>query len=146
MGFQVKEVTSVADGRRLVLESIDKGSPAEKSGLRPEDVLLRIGAYEVRAIDDLRNAMFYSRVGQFVEVEVGRETETRIITVKLDQRPANEPLQVVRSVPVASMPMVPVRDSDETDQAEGSPLMPAASVLPKEEPRRNVPVQGGPKD
>jgi serine protease Do len=142
MGFQVREATSVADGRRLLLDTVDRESPAEAAGLLSGDVLLKIGDYGVREIDDLRNAMFYSRVGQFVEVEVRREGVVRTFTVKLAKRPANEPLQVVRPVPRSPQSIPPVREEN-GEAPTPSPLLPSPPLVPEEEPRRDVPVQGG---
>lgn len=146
MGFQVREVTSVADGRRLTLESVDTASPAEAAGLLPGDILLRIGDYSIRDIDELRNAMFYSRVGQFVEVAVRRDGKPQTITVKLAKRPADEPLQVVRPVPGRADAIPPTREDavgDADTEPAKNPLLPEESLLPPEEaPRRNVPIQG----
>lgn len=145
MGFQVRESSSVAHGRRLLLESVDADSPAETAGLLPGDTLIRIGDYEIRGIDDLRNAIFYSRVGQFVEVEVSREGRKQVQTVKLARRPASEPLQVIREIPLPPEEITPVNPGANSSDAgeRRSPLMPEESLLPKEEPRRDVPVEGG---
>lgn len=146
MGFKVREQTSVADGRRLVLESVDAESPAEAAGLLAGDVLLTIGDYGVRDIDDLRNAMFYTRVGQFVEVGVRRDGETRSFTVRLAKRPDDEPLQVVKTVPRRTEAIPPVREGEDADDASPAPesLMPVDSLVPPDEPVRDVPVEGGP--
>lgn len=139
MGFKVREEASIAGGRRIVLESIDPDTPAEAAGLLPDDVLLSIGDYAVRNIDDLRNAMFYTRVGQFVEVRVRRDGAERNLSVRLAQRPDDEPLHVVRPVPLSPHPILPTNEKKESEGA--SPLLPREPVLPSSERRENVPLQ-----
>lgn len=141
MGFQIKEVTSVADGRRLVIESVDENSPAEDAGLLSRDLIVRIGAYGIRGIDDLRNAMFYSRVGQFVEIAVRRDGEPHVVSLKLAKR--TEPLQVVRSIPRTTEAIPPVNSVDPETEEPSNPLLPETSIIPPAEVRNDVPVSGG---
>jgi hypothetical protein len=42
--------------------------------------------------------MFYTRVGQFVDVRALRGDEIRRFSVKVDARPADEPMQIVEPV------------------------------------------------
>lgn len=109
VGFEVEERASIADGQFLVIKETLENGPATGAGLLPGDRLVRVGAYAIRDLDDLRNAMFYSRVGQFIEIEIDRDGETEIFSVQLTQRPEEEPFQV------------PV-ESGEFSNAAGTPL------------------------
>lgn len=142
MGFEVQDASSIASGRRLGLANVDSGSPAREAGLLEGDILLRIGGYEVRDIDDLRNAMFYTRVGQFVEVEVRRDGEIESFSVRLAKRPDDEPLQYLRPLGRNTGPIAPTSE-DAGAEREASPLLPRPSLLPEGSTRRDVPVNGG---
>ena len=138
MGFEVRNVSSIALGQHLALAIVEPDTPAYEAGLMPDDILLQIGDYSVSSIDELRNAMFYTRVGQFVEVEVLRDNEPVALTVKLAKRPSNEPLQVLRPVAIPTVAN-PRREDALTD--EPSPLLPKKSLLPEEEIRDDVSLE-----
>lgn len=95
IGFEIELVSSIQNGRQVVLSDVFPDSPAKSAGLMEGDILEQIGDYPVRSLDDLRNAMFYTRVGQYVDVRVMRNNEVRRISVKVDPRPEDEPMQVV---------------------------------------------------
>ena len=129
MGFEVEIQSSIGEGRQLVLSEVFAGAPAEEAGLLEGDVLWQIGDYRIEVLDDLRNAMFYTRVGQYVDVRVKRGAETRRFSVKVASRPENEPMQVVEPVE-PSPPINPIKekvsDEDEppvpfTEDLNGSP-------------------------
>jgi len=103
VGFEVDEQSSIKAGRRVILTEIFPETPAAEAGLLPDDVLVQVGAYTVRTLDDLRNAMFYTRVGQFVDIRVLRDEAEKMLSVKLAERPADEPLQIVEPAPAVPM-------------------------------------------
>lgn len=95
IGFEVEVQSSVANGRELVLSRIFPETPAAGSGLMEGDVLRKIGDYGINSLDDLRNAIFYTRVGQYVDVQVDREGRERSFTIKVSARPMDEPMEVL---------------------------------------------------
>ena len=105
IGFEVDLESSIENGRRIVLSQVFPDSPAQAAGMLEGDILQQIGDYHVGTFDDLRNAMFYTRVGQYADVRVMRNGEARRFSVKVDARPADEPMQVVA-------PAVPTRSAD----------------------------------
>lgn len=135
MGFEVSNESTVAMGQHLSLAKVEDNTPASEAGLLPADILVQIGDYTVRTIDQLRNAMFYTRVGQFVEVQVLRDEAPLSVTVKLAKRPENEPLQVLRPV-VKPTVANPRREGAQSDEA--SPLMPEESLLPEDDIREGI--------
>lgn len=108
IGFEVREERSIAGGNRLILSLILPGTPAESSGLLPGDVLDTIGEFSIRSIDDLRNAMFYNRVGQYTSCRVIRSGERLDFNVKLAARPENEPLEVTVPATASNNPALVV--------------------------------------
>jgi serine protease Do len=117
IGFEVEVESGVEMGRRILLNDILPDSPAGEAGLLEGDLLLQIGDYEIDSLDALRNAMFYTRVGHYVDITIEREGERRRFSVRITARPEDEPMQIVEP-----------RDSDTGTEAEtgsapaGSPL------------------------
>lgn len=121
IGFEVREESNVQSGKRLALAEVIPGAPAEDAGLRADDILVRVGEFSVKSVDDLRNAMFYTRVGQYVTVGVHRDGQPMEFSVRLAERPADEPMEIIR----------PLNPSRETF----SPMRPQSSADPLEDPR-----------
>jgi len=71
----------------LVVEVVD-GSPADRAGLRPGDVLLTVGGEAVSNLSDLRQALDRHRPGDAVEVEVFRDGRPLTFDVLLGETPA----------------------------------------------------------
>ncbi len=142
IGFEVREETDVRRGKRLILEEVFSGAPAEEAGLMSEDVLLKIGDFPVRSVDDLRNAMFYSRVGQYVNVRVARGEDVLEFSVRLAERPQDEPMEVLRPIQPPDPLLSPMRTSDEEAEPLMHPRFPQASPTPDNgNARSNIPLQ-----
>lgn len=122
IGFEVEIQTSIDKGQQLVLSQIFPDTPAEVSGLREGDVLVKIGDYPIRVLDDLRNAMFYTRVGQYVDVHIEREGEQRRFSVKVSARPEDEPMQVVEPNE-PDPPVEPVKEKTEPEDLSHVPFL-----------------------
>ena len=118
MGFEVEVQSSIDSGRQLLLGQVFEDSPASQAGLLEGDVLVQIGDYPINVLDDLRNAMFYTRVGQYVDVLVRRAGEPRRFSVRITSRPENEPMQVIE--PVDPPPVNPIKESE--PNRDGAPL------------------------
>lgn len=88
IGFEVQEVSSRKDGSQVALSKIIADTPAHEAGLRTGDILLTIGDQAIHRISDVRNGIFYSRVGQFVSVQVKRNNETLDFNIRIVARPA----------------------------------------------------------
>lgn len=63
------------------------GGPAEETGLRAGDVLVRLGEYEVAGLPDLAAALQSYGAGRVVEAEVLRDGKRMVFTVTLRTRP-----------------------------------------------------------
>ena len=122
IGFEVELQSSIDSGRQLVLSEVFPDSPAETAGLLEGDVLLRIGDYPIHVLDDLRNAMFYTRVGQYVEVEVLRGDQKRRFSVKIGARPENEPMQTIKPAE-PTPPIEPLKKKEEAPAGEDAPYL-----------------------
>lgn len=90
IGFEVALDTSVAGGTRVVLRNVFPGTPAGDAGMLPGDQIIQVGIHAVKDLDDLRNAMFYARVGEYLPVRIRRLGETIDFSVRVAQRPGAE--------------------------------------------------------
>jgi S1-C subfamily serine protease len=61
--------------------SVERGSPAERAGLKDGDLIVSFGELPVRGIDDLLRLLTEDRVGTSVPLTVIRGTERRTLTV-----------------------------------------------------------------
>lgn len=94
IGFELTEESTAADGKRVVMGEIIPGTPAEEAGMRVGDQLLEIGGYPIASVSDVRNAVFYTRVGQFVSVRLRRDGRVIELSTRVAARPADEPFEV----------------------------------------------------
>ncbi len=62
-------------------------SPAERAGVRPDDLILKIDQHRIAAFEDLGWVMRNRRPGSEVTLQVQRGDETRLLTIVLGQRP-----------------------------------------------------------
>ena len=67
------DTAPVQSGSAVMVESVQEGSPADKAGLFPGDVLLQIGSQPIRVPEDVVDASFFLTAGEPVEVKVLRE-------------------------------------------------------------------------
>ncbi len=66
-----------------IIQRVVEGSPAEQAGLERGDILVRIADTEVRSVEDVFAAIRAQSVGDTVEVEFYRGTESRVVEVTL---------------------------------------------------------------
>jgi serine protease Do len=69
-----------------VIEVVD-GSPADRAGLRPEDLLVELDGVRLEGADDLQRMMTVERIGAAVKATVVREGELRAITLTPGELP-----------------------------------------------------------
>ena len=97
LGVYMQELTSElregmdyrGDGGVIVSRVVPDG-PAERAGLRKGDVIVRVNSRTVDSPAELQDVVRAARVGQSVSVEVFRNGERRILSVRLDARPGDQ--------------------------------------------------------
>ncbi|HEV7766782.1 MAG TPA: trypsin-like peptidase domain-containing protein [Thermoanaerobaculia bacterium] len=65
----------------VLVVSLEKGSPAEKSGLREGDVIVAYGEHPISSVDDLHRLLTEEHVGKASELTVIRLTEKLGLTI-----------------------------------------------------------------
>ncbi len=78
----------VAQG--AVVQDVTAGSPGERAGLRPYDVVVRFGGVSVASDDELIHEIASRAPGTSAEMQVIRDDREFTVTVKLAERPSRE--------------------------------------------------------
>ena len=86
----IDAVTELPDGAGLRLAQVGSGSLAEQAGLRPDDVILEMGAAAVRTVEQARAVILEVRPGQDVPLTVQRGGAPLQLTLRF---PATQPGQ-----------------------------------------------------
>jgi serine protease Do len=81
-GFNVDEDHSLSDGTRLVVKNIDEKGPAAKADLRVGDVVTEAAHRGAFSISDLRDAAFYTKPGEYLDMKVRRDNRTIAVAVQ----------------------------------------------------------------
>lgn len=83
---QLGEFFGVKNGEGVLVRSVEKGSPAEKSGLKAGDVIVRIGDEKLSDRSDFSRIMRKYRSGGRLNLGVVRDKHEQIFSVDLPPR------------------------------------------------------------
>ena len=100
LGAQVQDITpDLAQAFELrnghagaVVTQVNKGSAAEKSGLKAGDIILAMNDRSMRNASDVRNVIGLLRIGQRVEMKILREGKRKTLTAKVEETKAPKSL------------------------------------------------------
>jgi serine protease Do len=76
--------------RGVLIAEVQRGSPAEHAGLKPGDVVTRVGATQVQTTGELRNAVALAGANKKAELVIVRDGKERTVTVALGKAPDKE--------------------------------------------------------
>lgn len=80
----IPDYSSTAEGMKLA--GVKEGSPAEKGGLKAEDIIIKFGSKDVKNIYDYMYAMGEFKPGEEAEVTVLRNNEKVVLKITLSSR------------------------------------------------------------
>jgi S1-C subfamily serine protease len=86
---QIADQLGLPDTRGALALSVPEGGPADKAGIRPGDVLIKLDGDDLATPEDLLAALRSKSPGQTVTVEFRRGAETQEAKVQLVARPAS---------------------------------------------------------
>jgi S1-C subfamily serine protease len=86
LGISSQPVATNDGQRGLLVVRVERGSPAERSGLIVGDVLIGMDGQEVADTDDLQALLAGDRVGRAVPAEIIRGGQKHQITITIGQR------------------------------------------------------------
>ena len=87
VGVEVEESGLPVAGSTAKVESLDPEAPAAKSGLRPGDILLKIGETSVASAEDVIDASYFLTAGDQADIVVMRGAEKIAIPVRAGLHP-----------------------------------------------------------
>lgn len=75
-------------GRGVRILEVSRGSPAEKAGLRRQDLITAVAGIRLRQMSDLSEILETFGPGQVVEFAILRDGQSRKVRVALEKRPS----------------------------------------------------------
>jgi S1-C subfamily serine protease len=74
-----------------IIAKVEKGTPADKAGLKPGDLIVKVGDTMVRSARDVRDAVSKSKAGDKIKITVRRRGGgEKTVEVTLGHRPKEE--------------------------------------------------------
>ena len=80
-------VATMATDMGLAVTEVVKGSAAEKAGLLPKDIILKIDKKEVKTTGGLIHLLRKKKIGQEISIEMMRDNKEIALNVALGKRP-----------------------------------------------------------
>jgi S1-C subfamily serine protease len=71
----------------LLVREIQLDSPADKAGLKPGDLITAVDGAKVTTALEANRMIFGSKIGERITFDVVRSTQTKRITVVLEEKP-----------------------------------------------------------
>jgi S1-C subfamily serine protease len=71
----------------VLVRDVEPGSPAERAGIRPQDIIVGVGGQRVDNWNDFIRELFTKRPGDVVAIELVRESQRLTVQVTLAERP-----------------------------------------------------------
>jgi len=96
MPQELRQVLHAPQGGALV-ESVSKDSPADKAGVKEEDVIVKFGKQDIRSFTDLERAVSVTPPGQTVPTQVIRKGKRVTLNIHVVTRPAESALAAPNS-------------------------------------------------
>lgn len=104
-GIQANDVKQ-GDKQMLVLKAPDKNSPAEKSGLKKDDIVMKAGSVNVVDRADLERAFMGHKPGDTIDLLIRRDEKSQTLQITL-----SDISSVVRTQPT-SIPVVRAQNNE----------------------------------
>lgn len=80
---RIARALGLNEARGLIVASVDADSPAERAGLQPYDIIVRLGNEEVASVADIRARLVDSRAGDTVTLGIVRDGEEQDVPLTL---------------------------------------------------------------
>ena len=88
----------------VYIQEITPGYCAEKAGLKAKDIIVKLGDYEVESLTDLTRALRNFKAGDTTQITVYRGGGEVVLTITLDEKPADTNTTTPADAPQGQMP------------------------------------------
>ncbi len=85
-----KEAFNLKTRKGAIIGEVERGTPADKAGLKKYDVIIEVNGKPVKDHHDLMFKIAEIEPGEKIEIKVIRDGKEKIITVTLGERPSDE--------------------------------------------------------
>jgi serine protease Do len=82
------ELLGTPSARGIIISTVEKGSPADKAGLKSGDIITEMDGKKIESYDAFRNDVADMKPDSKLNLTISREGETQKITVTLGERPS----------------------------------------------------------
>ena len=82
---KLRQFHAVQQEAAILVQSVESGSPAERAGLRPGDLLVGFGGGALTGIDDLQRELSDERIGRSAELIILRGVQRVLATITPDE-------------------------------------------------------------
>ncbi|MFB6291473.1 MAG: trypsin-like peptidase domain-containing protein [Candidatus Bipolaricaulia bacterium] len=93
LGVWFQEITpemgkkfGLKEGKGVLISEVIEGSPAEKAGLKPGDVIVKIDGTKITSGTQFQQEIMYRDVGEKINLTIIRNQKTQSLTVELGKR------------------------------------------------------------
>jgi Do/DeqQ family serine protease len=83
---RVAEALGLGDSRGVAVTNVERGSPAERAGLRPGDVVVELNGRPAQTAAELRNTVGLSQIGTQVQLTYLRAGQRQTVTLAIEPR------------------------------------------------------------
>ena len=95
LGQQLGEYFGVKNGEGLLVKSVEKGSPAEKGGMKAGDVITRADNEKITDRADLRRSVRAHRTGGKMNVTIIRDRREQNLTIELPAHKSQDSSELI---------------------------------------------------
>jgi membrane-associated protease RseP (regulator of RpoE activity) len=78
-----KEVEEKPEEDEVRVMFVEPGSPAAEAGLKPQDLLVKIGEQEIRSLEDMAKALRLRKAGEGLSIHIIRDGERHVFSLKV---------------------------------------------------------------
>jgi serine protease Do len=111
---QTRDPLAILGMDGVTVTEVTHNGPADKAGLKTNDVIVAIDGKPVKTARDLRNTVTITKPGQTITVSVRRDNSTKPLPIKVvvEAEPAPPPEEVLVSISSGRAPAIPERTSE----------------------------------
>ncbi len=84
------------------VETVVKDGSADRAGIQPKDIIVKLGTYKVSSITDLTRSLRNFKAGDTTDITVIRGGQEKVLSITLDEKPQNLDEEPVGEGPMPS--------------------------------------------